>query len=74
MPNPTDKHVGSRVRIEGFPGVPGGKGDAPSPTYVSEFLATTDGLSLTKSFMRIKEPEHRRSIVDLVQQIAGVDN
>src|SRR6516164_8433127 len=28
---------------------------APSPTYVSDFLATSDGLALTKAFMRIKE-------------------
>ena len=44
---------------------------APSPTYVSDFLATSDGLSLTKAFMRIPDPKLRRRIVDLVQQIAG---
>src|SRR5579862_8627146 len=32
----------------------GGMGEAPSPAYVSDFLATSDGLSLTKAFMRIK--------------------
>ena len=46
-------------------------GDAPSPAYVSDFLATSDGLSLTKSFMRIKSGKLRRRIVDLVEQIAG---
>lgn len=46
---------------------------APSPTYVSDFLATSDGLSLTKAFMRIPDPKLRRRIVDLVQQIAGED-
>jgi transcriptional regulator with XRE-family HTH domain len=46
---------------------------APSPTYVSDFLATSDGLSLTKAFMRIPDPKLRRRIVDLVQQIAGDD-
>jgi transcriptional regulator with XRE-family HTH domain len=46
-------------------------GDAPSPTYVSDFLATSDGLALTKAFMRIKEPRLRRRIVDLVEEISG---
>jgi len=40
---------------------------------VSDFLATSDGLSLTKAFMRIPDPKLRRRIVDLVQQIAGDD-
>jgi transcriptional regulator with XRE-family HTH domain len=48
-----------------------GMGEAPSPTYVSEFLATSDGLALTKAFMAIKEPKLRRRIVDLVEEIAG---
>ena len=51
----------------------GGKSEAPSPTYVSDFLATSDGLSLTKAFMRIKNNKMRRRIVDLVEQIAGED-
>ena len=48
-------------------------GEAPSPAYVADFLATSDGLALTKAFMRIKDAKLRRSIVDLVQQIAGVE-
>jgi transcriptional regulator with XRE-family HTH domain len=50
---------------------PAGMQEAPSPAYVSDFLATSDGLSLTKAFMRIKDAKLRRRIVDLVQQIAG---
>jgi transcriptional regulator with XRE-family HTH domain len=128
-PNPTDKHVGSRVRMrrmmlsmsqeklgdalgltfqqvqkyekgtnrigasrlqqiahtlqvpvsfffEGAPAVssPGSRHDglseAPSPAYVSDFLATSDGLALTKAFMRISDSKLRRRIVDLVEQIA----
>jgi transcriptional regulator with XRE-family HTH domain len=45
--------------FEGAPqltGQPNGFGKAPSPAYVNEFLATTDGLALTKAFTRIKEP------------------
>jgi len=51
-----------------------GMAEAPSPAYVSDFLATSDGLSLTKSFMRIKNSKLRRRIVDLVEQIAGEDD
>jgi len=128
-PNPTDKHVGSRVRMRRmmlgmsqeklgdslgltfqqvqkyekgtnrigasrlqqissilqvpvsffFEGAPvaandqAGFGEAPSPTYVSDFLATSDGLALTRAFMRIEDAKLRRKIVDLVEQIAGED-
>ena len=62
--------------FEGAPHVPGLPGSvemdpAPSPAYVADFLATSDGLSLTKAFMRIPDAKLRRRIVDLVQQIAG---
>src|SRR3954462_2508009 len=126
-PNPTDKHVGARVRMrrmmlsmsqeklgdalsltfqqvqkyekgtnrigasrlqqiahflqvpvsfffEGAPDLSNGSAvaaDAPSPSYVSEFLATSDGLTLTKAFMRIGDPKLRRRLVDLVSEIAG---
>lgn len=126
-PNPTDKHVGSRVRMrrmmlsmsqeklgdalgltfqqvqkyekgtnrigasrlqqisiilqvpvsfffEGGPNIGEpipGMSEAPSPAYVSDFLSTSDGLALTKAFMRIKDGKLRRRIVDLVEQIAG---
>jgi transcriptional regulator with XRE-family HTH domain len=126
-PNPTDKHVGSRVRMRRmmlsmsqeklgdalgltfqqvqkyekgtnrigasrlqqishilqvpvaffFEGAPGpshqvdGMREAPSPAYVSDFLATSEGLALTKAFMRIKQPKLRRRIVDLVKEVAG---
>jgi transcriptional regulator with XRE-family HTH domain len=62
--------------FEGAPNVPSGGtrhesiGDAPSPAYVSEFLATSDGLALTKAFTRISDSKLRRRIVDLVEQIA----
>jgi transcriptional regulator with XRE-family HTH domain len=130
-PNPTDKHVGARVRMRRmmlgmsqeklgdaldltfqqvqkyekgtnrigasrlqqisqilqvpvsffFEGAPSalisgrhdGLSEAPSPAYVSDFLATSDGLALTKAFMRIDDSKLRRRIVDLVEQIAGRD-
>jgi transcriptional regulator with XRE-family HTH domain len=124
-PNPTDKHVGARVRMrrmmlsmsqeklgdalgltfqqvqkyekgtnrigasrlqqisnilqvpvafffEGAPNSGHGShsGDAPSPAYVSDFLATSDGLALVKAFQRIKNAKLRRRMVDLVEQMA----
>jgi transcriptional regulator with XRE-family HTH domain len=130
-PNPTDKHVGARVRMRRmmlsmsqeklgdalgltfqqvqkyekgtnrigasrlqqishilqvpvaffFEGAPSaqvvgrseGLSEAPSPAYVSDFLATSDGLALTKAFMRIEDSKLRRRIVDLVEQIAARD-
>jgi transcriptional regulator with XRE-family HTH domain len=60
--------------FEGAPNLHGsgdGVKEAPSPAYVSDFLATSEGLSLTKAFMRIKEAKLRRRIVDLVEEIAG---
>jgi transcriptional regulator with XRE-family HTH domain len=131
VPNPIDKHVGSRVRMrrmmlgmsqeklgdalgltfqqvqkyekgtnrigasrlqqisnalqvpvsfffEGAPHLPGHHSgemsEAPSPAYVSDFLATSDGLSLTKAFMKIKSGKLRRRIVDLVEQIADQED
>jgi transcriptional regulator with XRE-family HTH domain len=129
VPNPIDRHVGSRVRMRRmmlgmsqeklgdalgltfqqvqkyekganrigasrlqqisqilqvpvsffFEGVPSprteqraeGLAEAPSPAYVSDFLATSDGLALTKAFVRITDAKLRRRIVDLVEQIAG---
>ena len=127
--NPTDKHVGSRVRMrrlmldmsqvdvanalgltfqqvqkyekganrigasrlqhisqilqvpvpfffEGAPAASGvrqaakGTADAPSPAYVTDFLATSDGLSLVKAFVSIEDPQLRRAIVRLVEEIA----
>jgi len=51
-----------------------GLGEAPSPAYVSDFLATSEGLALTRAFTKITDAKLRRSIVDLVEQIAGTQN
>ncbi len=59
--------------FEGAPGDVSQQDDfaeAPSPAYVTDFLATSDGLALTKAFMRIGSPKLRRRIVDLVEEIA----
>jgi transcriptional regulator with XRE-family HTH domain len=62
--------------FEGSPREPGAgarrEGEAPPlPTYVTDFLATSDGLALTKAFMQIKDANLRRRIVSLVQEITG---
>lgn len=48
-----------------------GFSESASPTFVNDFLATSDGLALTRSFMRITDSKVRRRIVDLVSAIAG---
>ena len=42
-----------------------------SPAYVSDFLATSEGLALTRAFTRITDAKLRRSIVEMVEQIAA---
>jgi transcriptional regulator with XRE-family HTH domain len=60
--------------FEGAPGMPGttnGTGTAPPPAYVTDFLATSSGLALTRAFMRIGDVTLRRSIIRLVEEIGG---
>jgi len=60
--------------FEGVPtlsGTPEGFGEAPSPAYVTDFLATNDGLALVRAFTRIWNAKLRRRIVDLVEEMAG---
>jgi transcriptional regulator with XRE-family HTH domain len=60
-----------------FEGGPSGTGRADgdsegtSPAYVSDFLATAEGLALTRAFTRITDTKLRRSIVEMVEQIAA---
>jgi transcriptional regulator with XRE-family HTH domain len=39
--------------------------------YISEFMTTSEGLQLTKAFMRIGDPAVRRRVIDLVEALAG---
>ncbi|MCB4767579.1 helix-turn-helix domain-containing protein [Ancylobacter sp. Lp-2] len=41
-----------------------------SPAYVADFLATSEGLALTRAFTRISDSKVRRRIVDLVETLA----
>jgi len=57
--------------FEGGPSTTAGVvGEGTSTTYVSDFLATSEGLALTRAFTRISDAKLRRSIVDLVEKIA----
>jgi transcriptional regulator with XRE-family HTH domain len=53
----------------GIPQAAGGAAEAPSSSYVADFLATSDGLDLVKAFMCIEDAKLRRSIVQLVEGI-----
>ncbi len=73
-------HIASILQVpvefffEGAPTSPGqshGRKGNSTPDYVSDFLATSDGLSLTKAFMQIKQPALRRSILKVVEHLAG---
>jgi len=60
--------------FEGLPGEPTaskGKATAPTPTAITEFFATADGLTLSKSFMGIKSRKLRTAIVDLVEDLTS---
>ena len=57
--------------FEAAPGQLKAKGNAPSSAYISDFVASTDGLALVKAFMKIKNTSVRHCIVKLVNAIAG---
>lgn len=58
---------------EGTPNAEGTAGFAESgnPAYVSDFLATSEGLALSKAFMKVSDPKLRRRIVDLVEAMVA---
>jgi transcriptional regulator with XRE-family HTH domain len=61
--------------FEGAPRAPGlpklAEAEAEAPGYVSDFLATSDGLALVKAFTRIHDAKLRRAIVALVQHVGS---
>lgn len=48
----------------------GGFAEDASPAYVSDFLASSEGLALTRAFLKIADAKVRRRIVDLVEALA----
>ena len=57
--------------FEGSPGISVVFGEAPSPAYIADFLATAEGLALVRAFTRISDIKLRRAIVDMVELIGG---
>jgi transcriptional regulator with XRE-family HTH domain len=55
-----------------FEGAPGAAkaGMSKAPSYVTEFLATSDGLALLKAFVRIEDAKWRRLLIHLVEDCA----
>jgi transcriptional regulator with XRE-family HTH domain len=47
-----------------------GFAEPAQPPYMSEFMATQEGLQLMRSFMDIKSPKLRRSVVQLAITLA----
>jgi transcriptional regulator with XRE-family HTH domain len=50
----------------------GGFSDSVSSAYVSDFLATSEGVQLTKAFVRITNARVRRRVIDLVEALSDV--
>ena len=62
--------------FEGAPngGVGGNASSAPMPSYVADFMATTDGLALSKAFVSIRNAKLRSCIVRLVEGLGDGTN
>ena len=71
------QHVSSILQVpvthffEGTPGQLRAKGNAPSSAFVSNFITSTEGLTLAKAFTQIKDAKVRHHIVKLVSEITG---
>ena len=48
-----------------------GMAEASSPNYVVDFLSSSEGLQLNRSFVKISDAKVRRKIVDLVKALAA---
>jgi transcriptional regulator with XRE-family HTH domain len=45
--------------------------DQSPASPIVDFLSSSEGLSLNRAFIRIKDPKQRRKVVDLVKAMAG---
>jgi len=54
-------------------GIPGtqGFGEESDASYVVDFLNSSEGLQLNRSFVKISDPKVRRRIVELVKTLAN---
>ena len=44
-----------------------------STTYVVDFLSSSEGLQLNRSFVKISDPKVRRRIIDLVKSLGDTE-
>lgn len=51
----------------------GGFSDGAGSDYVVDFLSTTEGVSLTRAFTRVRDAKVRRRLVDLIVSIADAE-
>jgi transcriptional regulator with XRE-family HTH domain len=52
-------------------GLSAGFGEMPQPSFVSDFMATSEGIQLTRAFVRISDGQVRRRLIDLVEVLAS---
>jgi len=61
--------------FEGAPGMDnppkGGFAEVSGVNYIVDFLSSTEGLRLNRSFVKISDTNVRKKIVDLVESLAG---
>lgn len=50
-----------------------GLAEGSASSFVVDFLSTSEGLQLNRSFMKIKDPQVRKRIVDLVRTLSESD-
>jgi transcriptional regulator with XRE-family HTH domain len=48
-----------------------GFGELPQSNFVSDFMATSEGVQLTRAFVRISDAQVRRRLIDLVEALAA---
>jgi transcriptional regulator with XRE-family HTH domain len=48
-----------------------GFSELPQSGFVSDFMATSEGVQLTRAFVRIVDPTVRRRLIDLVEALAA---
>jgi transcriptional regulator with XRE-family HTH domain len=48
-----------------------GFAEAHQSTFVSDFMSTSEGVQLTRAFVRIADPQVRRRLIDLVEALAA---
>lgn len=48
-------------------GATAGFAEGPAPGYASDFLSTSEGVQLVAAFTRVRDPQVRKRLVDLIE-------